>query len=36
MKEWHRTVILLALIGVGVAFLLWTNHVYQDGFVHTL
>jgi hypothetical protein len=36
MKEWHRTLVLLGLIAVGVAFLVWTNATYESNFVHSL
>lgn len=29
MKEWHRTVILLALIVVGIVFILWMQRAYS-------
>lgn len=36
MKEWHRTVMLLTLIAIGVAFILWTTHAYDARFVQSL
>jgi hypothetical protein len=36
MKEWHRTIVLLALLALGIAFLVWTGQVYERGFVHSL
>jgi hypothetical protein len=26
MKEWHRTVILLVLLALGIGFLVWSTH----------
>jgi len=36
MKEWHRTVILVVLIIVGVLFLLWTHYSYEQQFIQSL
>lgn len=36
MKEWHRTIILIGLIAVGVIFLLWTHYSYQQQFIQSL
>lgn len=36
MKEWHRTVILLILLGVGIGFLIWVRQATDANFVQTL
>lgn len=27
MREWHRTIVLLILLGAAIAFLFWAQHV---------
>lgn len=36
MKEWQRTVLLLVLLGIGIGFLVWTNHATDANFVQDL
>jgi hypothetical protein len=36
MSEWRRTILLVILLAVGLAFLLWTRQAYQHNFTDTL
>lgn len=36
MKEWHRTVILVVLLGVAIGFLIWAQLTTDSNFVETL
>jgi len=36
MKEWHRTIILLALLVLAAGFIFWMNNSYDTNFVDTL
>ena len=36
MKEWHRTILLVLLLAIGVGFLAWTQHVYDARFTDLL
>jgi hypothetical protein len=33
LKEWHRTVILLLLLTIAVAFIIWSRGQYNTNFV---
>jgi len=33
MKEWHRTVVLVALLALAVGFLVWSAHATDANFV---
>jgi hypothetical protein len=35
MKEWHRTIILLALAALAVGFLVWSHQMLGGNFVET-
>ena len=32
-REWHRTIILLALLGASIAFMMWVESSYQSNFI---
>lgn len=36
MKEWHRTVILLILLGAAIGFLVWSAQTTDTNFVDTI
>jgi hypothetical protein len=36
MKEWHRTVVLLILLGVAISFLVWASQTTDTNFTDTL
>ena len=36
MKEWHRTVLLICLLAIAVAFVVWQKTQYQTNFIDTL
>jgi len=36
MKEWHRTIILLVLLGAAIGFIFWMNNSYDNNFIETL
>lgn len=36
MKEWHRTVLLLVLLGLAIGYLVWTNNATDANFVQTV
>ena len=36
MKEWHRTLILLVLLSLAIAYIFWMNHQVGVNFVDTL
>ena len=36
MKEWHRTIILLILLGIAVGFLVWAHQTTGGIFVQTI
>ncbi len=36
MKEWYRTVILLVLIIIAIAYIFWSRHQVDTNFVDTL
>jgi hypothetical protein len=32
MKEWHRTVLLVVLLAIGIGFLIWMSSQYSSNF----
>jgi hypothetical protein len=36
MKEWHRTVVLLILLGVAIGFLIWAGQTTDTNFTDML
>jgi len=36
MKEWHRTIVLLALLAVAIGFLIWSAQTTDSNFVDTI
>lgn len=36
MKEWMRTVVLVALFFIAIGFIVWSQNAYQDNFLDTL
>lgn len=36
MKEWHRTVILILIAFIAIAFIVWSRQNYDTNFVDTL
>lgn len=36
MKEWHRTIILLVLLAIGIAFIVWSTHASNSSLVQGL
>jgi hypothetical protein len=36
MKEWQRTLILLALLGFALGVILWLRQSYEVNFINTL
>jgi hypothetical protein len=36
MKEWHRTILLLILLGLTIGFLVWSSQATDTNFVDTL
>ncbi len=35
LKEWQRTVLLVALIAFAIGFIIWTKQQYESNFVET-
>lgn len=36
MKEWHRTIILLILLGVAIGFLIWAHQTTDSVFTQAI
>jgi uncharacterized membrane protein YhfC len=36
LKEWHRTIILIALLGLAIGFIFWSKNQYSTNFVENI
>ena len=36
MKEWHRTIALVALLILAITFIVWMRHNYDTSFLNSL